>query len=281
MMPRKCCVPNCKSGYDSTSTPGEPKPRIFGGPVDPELQKKWEQRIPRADYVVTPKSYICQNHFLDDDIIKTSTSSSGLVKDLVCWRLKDGAIPTLFPSTLTIQFAQYSKLIFTFSIECPSYLSFKAKAERKSVTSSRTSPYTKPVKPDKDKKATIVKENNNTGIETPMPITEPLPLAILPVQFGGFQLGALHNEDGLMDIDEPVTPTEIDFSLQLSKLVLPTGWTSTKCDYFLADSRYKPGSPLLINLCFDGGKLKMKKAILVDGCSLIYYVLGEPFRGKL
>lgn len=101
-MPRKCCVPNCKSGYDST--PGEKKPRMFCGPVDPELQKKWEQHIPRADYVVSSKSFICIKHFVDDDIIKTSISSKGVVKDLICWRLKDGVIPTLFPGILTILF---------------------------------------------------------------------------------------------------------------------------------------------------------------------------------
>lgn len=200
------------------------------------------------------------------------------------------------------------------SLECPSYWSLKPKAERKSVTSSRMSPYAKPVKEPKVQEATIgkplpvnatpvggvlpieldgsqshsstsrynlysnpSKKSNNNGIETTKPIIEPLPLDILPVQFDGFQLSTLHNEGGLMDVDEAVTPTEIEFSLQLFKLVLPMGWTSTKCDYFLEDSRYKPGSPLLINLCFGGGILKMKKAILVDGCSLIYYVLGEPF----
>ena len=221
-------------------------------------------------------------------------------------------------SRYIINFIQiYLISIFIFSLDCPSYLSFKAKAERKSVTSRRMSPLAKPVKSAKDTEATIrkplnatpfeeilpielngsqssssasrfspysipFKKNNTTEIKTATPLNDPLlPLAILPVQFDGCHLGALHNDDGLMDVDEAVTPAEIDFSLQLSKMVLPMGWTSTKCDYFLADSRYKPGNPLLINLCFDGGKLTMKKAILVVGCSLIYYVLGEPFRGRL
>jgi len=121
-------------------------------------------------------------------------------------------------------------------------LPIELNGSQSSSSASRFSPYSIPFK-----------KNNTTEIKTATPLNDPLlPLAILPVQFDGCHLGALHNDDGLMDVDEAVTPAEID-----------------------------SGSPLLINLCFDGGKLTMKKAILVDGCSLIYYVLGEPFRGRL
>nr|CAH7763999.1 unnamed protein product [Callosobruchus chinensis] len=46
-MPRTCCVPGCKSNYNSTLNSGGTLISSFGFPIDEILKNKWLKAIPR------------------------------------------------------------------------------------------------------------------------------------------------------------------------------------------------------------------------------------------
>ncbi len=96
-MPRRCCVPNCNSGY--TYKPGcEEKVRMFST-NDVKRQQKWTQLIPRKDFKVTRHSYVCVKHFADEDIDKGKPIVVGGKEHAYTkWVLKKGAVPKLFLS---------------------------------------------------------------------------------------------------------------------------------------------------------------------------------------
>jgi len=68
----KCCVIGCTSGYKSNSE----KVSRFSAPRDPELRKKWSNAIPRLNYIVNDKSYVCEKHFAPEQIIRYWESGS-------------------------------------------------------------------------------------------------------------------------------------------------------------------------------------------------------------
>lgn len=75
----KCCVVNCTSGYKSNSE----KISKFCVPKNPELRAKWAKAIPRKDFVLTDKTYVCSKHFHKDDIIyfwESGTEKTMIVK---------------------------------------------------------------------------------------------------------------------------------------------------------------------------------------------------------
>ena len=63
-MGRKCIIPGCKSGYDSSSE----RVSLFGVPKDDELRAKWVSVIPTTKIPITGAHTICEKHFLDSDI---------------------------------------------------------------------------------------------------------------------------------------------------------------------------------------------------------------------
>ncbi|KAG0411805.1 hypothetical protein HPB47_011061 [Ixodes persulcatus] len=60
-MGRKCFAPNCNSGYRSCKE----KVSVFEAPSDPERLSLWDRAIPRSDWQLTPKDYLCEKHFAD------------------------------------------------------------------------------------------------------------------------------------------------------------------------------------------------------------------------
>lgn len=65
-MVKKCCIVGCTSGYKSNSV----KVPQFSAPKNVELRKKWQRSIPRKDYVVNDQTFVCSEHFTEDDILK-------------------------------------------------------------------------------------------------------------------------------------------------------------------------------------------------------------------
>ncbi|RZC37429.1 uncharacterized protein BDFB_000543 [Asbolus verrucosus] len=60
----KCAVPNC----NNPSTTGVPFPR------QTELQEKWLQSLEITDFVPTPSSFVCLNHFGDKNLLQHVTA---------------------------------------------------------------------------------------------------------------------------------------------------------------------------------------------------------------
>lgn len=66
-MVNKCCVPNCKSNYDSND---EGHITCFKFPTDQSLKEKWLAKIPRAGLTVTKYTVVCIKHFRECDLIR-------------------------------------------------------------------------------------------------------------------------------------------------------------------------------------------------------------------
>ena len=115
-MGRKCCVSNCKSGYQSQLRDTKTNFHKF--------RKEWENKIDRGGkWSMTTKSFICSKHFEESDFVYHTNDTNDnrkrkLQKEQLKYRyVKKGAYPTKFPN-------------------CPSYLSEKKPAERPSLGSS-------------------------------------------------------------------------------------------------------------------------------------------------
>lgn len=107
-MPQKCCVPGCNGNYKNG-----PKVHVFGFPKDASLRQKWLKSIPRDNFEPTNNTKVCEAHFPEGSIIKSTTvqdSNSGKIFtiDLLKPRLKEDCIPSIF-------------------LNCPSYLSKNVK----------------------------------------------------------------------------------------------------------------------------------------------------------
>ncbi|KAK4884968.1 hypothetical protein RN001_001239 [Aquatica leii] len=101
-MPRKCCVPGCKSNYDSTSRENLQCVTTFSFPKNEEIRSKWLRAIPRKDWIPTPSSVVCCKHFNDMDIIRfhkfLQPDGSCTQVALRYPKLKDVAVPCIFPN---------------------------------------------------------------------------------------------------------------------------------------------------------------------------------------
>lgn len=75
-MGRHCAVPNCYSGYRRYKN--DEKISLYKVPDDEYFLLKWNEAIAREDRPVTPRDYVCDKHFTQDDIIKTR-----VIKDIV------------------------------------------------------------------------------------------------------------------------------------------------------------------------------------------------------
>ena len=68
-MGRKCCVPNCKSGY--TSQPKEDCVTYH------KFRVEWKDKIHRGgDWDITNHSFICSKHFQDSDLVYDTLDSN-------------------------------------------------------------------------------------------------------------------------------------------------------------------------------------------------------------
>lgn len=104
-MTKKCCVPGCKSNYDSSLKAEQKQTYIsmFTFPQQKEKLNKWLRAIPRKNWSPSKYSRVCANHFSENDIIRfeKSYNSDGTFKHDVPLknpRLADNAIPCIFPN---------------------------------------------------------------------------------------------------------------------------------------------------------------------------------------
>lgn len=107
-MPQKCCVPGCNGNYKNG-----PKVHVFGFPKDVNLRQKWLKAIPRDNFEPTNNTKVCEAHFPEGSIIKSTTvqdSNTGKIFtiELLKPRLREDSIPSIF-------------------LNCPSYLSKNVK----------------------------------------------------------------------------------------------------------------------------------------------------------
>lgn len=103
-MPYACCVPGCKSNYESKGD----NVSVFRFPKDETRRTKWVQHIHRKDYVVTKNSRVCIKHFADHFILREDQivrpDGSVLISPRSQIKLTDDAYPTIFenqPSYMT------------------------------------------------------------------------------------------------------------------------------------------------------------------------------------
>lgn len=91
-MGRKCAVPHCYSGYRKCKE----KASLYKVPDDDFFLNKWQEAIAREDRPITPKDYICDKHFKEDDIQRTRVIKN-VVEVYLRPKLKPDAIPSVFP----------------------------------------------------------------------------------------------------------------------------------------------------------------------------------------
>lgn len=96
-MPRKCCVPGCKSNY---LTSKENYVTTFSFPKDEARRAQWLRAIPRKDWTPSSGACVCRKHFSDDwitDFEQFSLPDGSINKvQLRCPKLKEDAVPHLF-----------------------------------------------------------------------------------------------------------------------------------------------------------------------------------------
>lgn len=61
-----CVVPGCTTGYGGVNPE---KKHFFSIPKDTERQALWKKAFQRDDKFVTTKAYVCEKHFVPDDIL--------------------------------------------------------------------------------------------------------------------------------------------------------------------------------------------------------------------
>lgn len=97
-MPNMCIVPKCTSNYRSSKE----KTTCFSIPKDPVLKSKWLKNIPRKNYNPGKCAVVCEKHFDPNDIIRFDSVKRDDGTILTCKRecpkLKEGAIPIIFPN---------------------------------------------------------------------------------------------------------------------------------------------------------------------------------------
>ena len=77
IMPYKCCVFGCKTGYKGQSPiiEGE-KNSLHSFPNDAELRRKWTRAIRRESFEPSKSSKVCSIHFTKDDFLTESADSN-------------------------------------------------------------------------------------------------------------------------------------------------------------------------------------------------------------
>ena len=98
-MGKKCCVPGCKSGYDSNKSESKNISSFFF-PTDPDLRNEWISKIPRVDWQPTHNSTVCSLHFKENDF-QTETRDKNVSRNpksrpLQQRKLLPDAVPSIF-----------------------------------------------------------------------------------------------------------------------------------------------------------------------------------------
>ncbi|KAF2902885.1 hypothetical protein ILUMI_03297 [Ignelater luminosus] len=101
-MPRRCCVPGCRSNYDSSLKENNKCVTTFSFPKDDERKLQWIRTIPRKDWTPSCSAVVCVKHFCESDIIYHDKwlLSDGTVQQLSLRnpKLKPEAVPCIFPN---------------------------------------------------------------------------------------------------------------------------------------------------------------------------------------
>ena len=78
-MGRKCCVPNCRSGYlvkNDSSSEEKRKLAVFSLPKHEDIRRKWIRPIPRDNWEPSTNSGVCQHHFKPGDFVFNRTATN-------------------------------------------------------------------------------------------------------------------------------------------------------------------------------------------------------------
>ncbi|KAJ8872277.1 hypothetical protein PR048_025879 [Dryococelus australis] len=98
-MPRKCCVPGCKSNCDSSA--GGRRVTVFSLPKDESRRRRWLRAIGGEGFEPGRRAVVCADHFSDRCVVRRdSCSSSLLAGQRRVPKLAADACPTLFPGRL-------------------------------------------------------------------------------------------------------------------------------------------------------------------------------------
>ncbi|XP_015918805.1 MYND-type zinc finger-containing chromatin reader ZMYND8 isoform X2 [Parasteatoda tepidariorum] len=96
VMPRKCCVPGCKSNYNKEAV----YTTVFQFPSDPDKKKLWLEKINRENFKPSASSVVCIKHFEESCIIREDRATRDDGTELVVPRnrctLTADAVPTIF-----------------------------------------------------------------------------------------------------------------------------------------------------------------------------------------
>lgn len=65
-MPNSCVAPCCTTNYHSAVE----KLSVFSAPKDEKRRLLWQNAIGRKNFILKPTHYLCEKHFLEDDIIR-------------------------------------------------------------------------------------------------------------------------------------------------------------------------------------------------------------------
>ena len=89
-----CCVPNCRTGFGS-------KLSLFLAPKDEKRRQQWATSISKE--VLSQRDYVCELHFLQQDIVSEKTIDYGSWTENVKLKRKK-LIPSAVPSQLLSNF---------------------------------------------------------------------------------------------------------------------------------------------------------------------------------
>lgn len=94
-----CCVIGCNNRCTNIEKNSAEKITFHKIPKDEKRRKEWIRAVCRKDWEASARSAICSVHFRQEDIDRSS---------LVCVRLREGVIPSVFPTFPT--YYQQTKL---------------------------------------------------------------------------------------------------------------------------------------------------------------------------
>lgn len=101
-MPRKCCVPGCKSNYQSTLVNDSKCITTFSFPKEDKRRSQWIRAIPRGKWTPSGCAVVCRKHFNDSDVIcfDKLLRPDGSTEQIPLRRpkLKETAVPCIFPN---------------------------------------------------------------------------------------------------------------------------------------------------------------------------------------
>ncbi|XP_069670973.1 uncharacterized protein [Periplaneta americana] len=98
-MPTKCCVPRCRSNYNTTT---DGYVTVYSFPRDPDRREQWLRAIHRDNFQPGATSAVCIKHFSEEHIVREDravrSDGSVLILRREIPKLTDDAVPSKFPN---------------------------------------------------------------------------------------------------------------------------------------------------------------------------------------